>query len=539
MTGTAQQQQDIPMASVPVTAHRGASMPAGHRRTNPLSFAVNGVSQLARMAVPLAIGAVTIFDKGEMGKLLLVAPIVFAVLGVNFFIAWLRWLRLTYIAGADDIRVESGIVSRAARSVPYERIQDVSLEQKLIPRLFGLVELRFETGAGGKDELKLAYLSRDEGEALRRLVRARRSGETVADAGGKATDATVADDEADEQAQLLFAMDRQRLTTFGFFEFSLAVFAVLGGAAQYAETFMGFEAWDPDLWQQVFALQEQWILGLGPMAQVFAVIAALVVLLFTGSATGMVRTFLRDWGFRLERTSRGFRRRRGLLTRTDVVMPLHRVQAVNISTGFVRNWFGWKSLSFVSLAQDSGSSSHVVAPFARDDELAPIIRIAGFTPPAEGLDWHPASRSHRNVAMIVNGCVLSLVGFAVLTIMAIGPVENIDHGGWLVLVPFAAGAFLVAREFYIWRFARNAVSATQVFRRTGWLAPSVQIAQRVKLQSVEIVQGPIARRRGYATLHLGLAGGTFTIRGIALERARELRQAVLASIAERDFSALT
>src|SRR3546814_701681 len=139
---------------------------------------------------------------------------------------------------------------------------------------------------------------------------------SVADAGGEATNATTDDaGDADEQAQLLFAMDRRRLTTFGFFEFSLAVFAVLGGAAQYAETFMGIEAWDPDLWQQVFALQEQWILGLGPMAQVFAVIAALVVLAFTGSATGMVRTYLRDWGFRLERTSRGFCRRRGLRTR--------------------------------------------------------------------------------------------------------------------------------------------------------------------------------------------------------------------------------
>src|SRR3546814_10855395 len=57
---------------------------------------------------------------------------------------------------------------------------------------------------------------------------------SVADAGGEATNATTDDaGDADEQAQLLFAMDRRRLTTFGFFEFSLAVFAVLGGAALY------------------------------------------------------------------------------------------------------------------------------------------------------------------------------------------------------------------------------------------------------------------------------------------------------------------
>jgi len=47
--------------------------------------------------------------------------------------------------------------------------------------------------------------------------------------------------------------------------------------------------------------------------------------LVVGMLSGIVRTFLRDWDFRLERTSKGFRRRRGMFTRTDVVMPVHRV----------------------------------------------------------------------------------------------------------------------------------------------------------------------------------------------------------------------
>src|SRR3546814_15066887 len=105
------------MASVPVTAHRGAAMPVGHRRTNPLSFAVNGVSQLARMAVPLAIGVVTNFDKGEMDKLQLIIPMVVAVPGANFFIPWLRSLRLPYLAGPHAITGQRRLVSRAARSL--------------------------------------------------------------------------------------------------------------------------------------------------------------------------------------------------------------------------------------------------------------------------------------------------------------------------------------------------------------------------------------------------------------------------------------
>ena len=78
---------------------------------------------------------------------------------MSFGFAWLGWRRLTYLTSAEDIRVEHGLLSRSARSVPYERIQDVSIEQKWLPRLLGLAEVKFETGAGGKEEISLAYLS--------------------------------------------------------------------------------------------------------------------------------------------------------------------------------------------------------------------------------------------------------------------------------------------------------------------------------------------------------------------------------------------
>ena len=54
---------------------------------------------------------------------------------------------------------------------------------------------------------------------------------------------------------------------------------------------------------------------------------------------------LRDYGFRLEETPKGLRRRRGLLTRTDTVMPIHRVQALKVTTRIFRRRFGWHARS--------------------------------------------------------------------------------------------------------------------------------------------------------------------------------------------------
>ena len=497
-----------------------AEDPGEAQRTDPKSFIVGAVASLGQVALPLAFGAYAVLD-GEPTRLLFAIPAVLAILAVSTALAYLHWYRFTYRIGASDIRVESGVISRAARSVPYERIQDVSLEQKLLPRLFGLVEVRFETGAGGKDELKLSYLTEAEGERLREVVRSQKDGAVLAPETAEASVPA-------EAPPPLFAMGPRRVATFGLFEFSLAVVAVLAGAAQQFDFLLPFDLWDFDAWQERLAGPGRWLAGLGFAAQLAGGIIAVATFVAIGFATGLVRTALREWDFRLERTEKGLRRRRGLLTRTDVVMPIHRVQALRMGTGLVRRWFGWCELKVVSLAQDSGSANHSVAPFAQADEIAPIVAVTGFHLPGEELDWRRAATQYRTDQVILAGLVM----FPLAAGLAIA------GQGLLALLPMVGFAVIAAMEFANWRFAANGFDTTQLFLRRNWLAPKVAIASRVKLQSVEISQGPIARRRGYATLSLGLAGGKFAISGISLDRARELRAAVLESIAGRDFSEL-
>ena len=160
------------IASVPTI--RRDSVAREPRRTDPKSFVALGLNGLQNAILPII--ALLFAFRDEPVGLGFVVLTALPVIAIAFAFAYLRWWKTTYRVGEADIRVESGILARAARSVPYERIQDVSLEQALIPRWLGLVEVRFETGAGGKDELKLAYLSEAEGERLRELVRDRREG---------------------------------------------------------------------------------------------------------------------------------------------------------------------------------------------------------------------------------------------------------------------------------------------------------------------------------------------------------------------------
>ncbi|WDA42086.1 PH domain-containing protein [Erythrobacter sp. BLCC-B19] len=494
------------------------------QRTAPLSVVLGGLGAI-RSAIFPAI-AIAFSGIGGGGRLWIALGVGLASAVIGFAFSYVGWRRTTYTIGAADIRVESGIFSRSARSVPYERIQDVSLEAKPIPRLLGLVAVKFETGAGGGDDLALEYLTAAQGEELRQVVRERRDEEAVAVAASGSEAAPIAPVEG--EGEVLYALTPARLVTFGLFEFSLAVFAVLGGALQYLDNVSSIDVWDADLWWGWLKETGSTAASLGPYAQAAGALAGLFGLVVIGFATGVVRTVIRDWGFTLTRSARGFRRQRGLLTRTDVVMPAHRVQALVIGTGVLRYRFGWHGLSFVSLAQDAKDESHIVAPFARMEEIAPIASAAGFRLPGDATPWHRASPRQRTDSLVLG---------AGLFVLAAIPVALFAPPG-VFLIPLGIAVFVAGASLYAWEFRRHAIDDSQIYASHGFLSPTRTIATRLKLHSVEIAQSPLARWRGYATLHLGLAGGTMAMRGVPLAEARAIRAAVLETISATDYSRL-
>ena len=77
------------------------------------------------------------------------------------------WLRTKYWIESDELRVDTGIVSRQSRRIRVDRLQGIDIAQPFIARMFGLAELRMDVAGGGQGEGSLAYLTLRDAEDLR------------------------------------------------------------------------------------------------------------------------------------------------------------------------------------------------------------------------------------------------------------------------------------------------------------------------------------------------------------------------------------
>jgi len=464
---------------------------------------------------------------GKFSTALMVGIGIFAISIVGVF---LYWRHFEYRVGANEIRIDSGIFSRTHRSIPFDRIQDVDITQGLLARALGIARVKLETGgsSGPKaDEGVLQAIPLKRAEDLRNLIRSRRGAAPFSPArdNGQVADTAPA-------TTPVYRMNLKRLLLAGTFNFSLALFAGLFGLTQTMGDVMGFDPLSAAFWRSVLSAGDparNFILA----HQVTAVIAGLILLLLIGLVTGIVRTGVRDWGFRLDKSDVGLRRRRGLTTITDVTLAVRRVQAAIMASGPLRHALGYSELRLQTLGHDEGSGNHVVAPLATGEEMNAIVEELGWRPLSPSIPWTRVSSGYIWSLMVGLTPLYLVLATQGAIIQYVGP-EALAELTPLVLSFFAMLAvivILIGSRALAWRTTAYAIDGDRLLVRSGWWSRRITLLPLRRIQSITLHESVVTRRFGIASLAFGVAGGRagrgYSVPAIPREGARVLRDRLL------------
>jgi putative membrane protein len=445
------------------------------RRLHPATLFIRFLKKAPQfvLGLPAVIG---FSSKADIRFVLLIAA---AGAAVTFGAALLSWLRFRYGIGTRDVVIESGVFNRQRRVIPFDRVQDIDIEQGLLARLFQIAKVRIETGGAAKNEGDLDAVGLAEAHRIRDIIR------------HAAHDVPQSDIERPAPTEpLLFAIPLRRLMVAGLFNFSLIYLAAIGGAIQYLQPLIERNLFDVKAW-----IAPAW--ETAPGVKLAATLALVALVLFLGVLTGIARTITRDYRFRLTRTAAGFRRQRGLLTLSEAVIPLRRVQLAILGTGWLRKRFGWFSLNFQTLGADVQKSGYqAAAPFGRIEEIMPILAEANMAelPPLE--DYVRVS-----VLTIPRRCLSILVPLGLVG----GVVSLFRPLALLLFVPMLLIALVIALQ---WRRHRYALSGRAVHISEGIFRQRLWIVPFANAQTFSVTRSPLQRQFGLASLAVDTAGAS-------------------------------
>ena len=439
------------------------------------------------------------------------------LLGLIAFIAlWvglglLSWWRRAYAVDADGVYLRSGILSRKLRTARLPRIQSVDVVHPLLGRIFGLGQLTVEVAGGRDSRVVIGFLTTRELQTLRDRILDLAAGQidlpgpAVAggavgasamgrDTGGidNATSAVRPEGLAPEGAAGSQAAPEQRAVPMQASHFQEHPLYSVDGSV---------------LLGSLLRSSSVYVLGLAVIGMLSAGILILVSDSMTGSealtiissyltmviamATIVWSHFNSAWNFQAAATPSGIRMSYGLTSETSRTLPPGRVHGVGLTGPILwrrKDW--WKVDVTVAGREDRSQDGqtreigNLLLPVGSRDTA---LRALWLVVPDLGVP-----DPDRLLAQALTGRDDDGVGDPQ------APAGSAERG---FVRLSRRGRFF---RPLTWRRAAIALTDTCVIIRHGRWRRRVAVFPYERIQSLRVRQGPLARRRGLASLRLDM-----------------------------------
>ncbi len=517
---------------------------------NPLSvWATTALVSLFMLPAGIVTTVVLFFVDVSPLWAILPVPAVLAFVGLMTYLDMLRLRATRYRVTPERMEMRSGVVAKAYRSIPRERVRSVDVAAPIYLRVFGLCLVTVGTGesagAGGTDQLQLQFVTADQGERLRRELLRR----TASGAGPVGSGADSGVEAADEEETELVRLDRR------WFAYAPATTATFGIGLGVIATLIGVNAQSGGRgWRWISdqaGLPSAQEMSSFVMSRLLLVVpGALFALLFSGVVILVLVAVETWWDYRLVREADGtVRLRRGLLTSVSLSIEGRRLNGVVLHEPFVLRSVRGASIRAVATGLSAGDAQKTEAKSRLSPAMprgrARQLGAALMREPDSALDVplarHPRAALRRRFtrATVCSVAALALAGVLAwlqqvatdawwegirtaeeqfMPFPLIGPTtEATPAWGWfLVAVVFVAVAFWYAVGSY--RGLGHGLHPKYLVVRKGMAVRTTVTLESSAVIGWRITRSPFQRRLGLADVSATTASGegTYTVGDVGL-----------------------
>lgn len=408
------------------------------RRLHPITVLYDFIRSLKELIIPFVF--LFIFGKNEIELGLNILPQLLFLLFVLFMIASIviKWLRFTYRAEDNELRIEQGLFVKKKRYIPFDRIQSLDLSESIIHRPLGLVKVKVETaGSGGEAEAELTAIKKADAATLQKII---------ADVKNKVSEEAAEEVEIHQREDIIYKITSRQL---------LFLASTSGRAGVVISAFLAFIFQFEDFipYEKLFNEMQQLIKFGVVFISVIVFLALLIVWLLS-----VVIAFFKYNDFTVKKVNDELIITRGLLEKRTTTVPLHRIQALTITESPIRQPFGYTSVSLESAggaSTDLENSSMVLLPVVKREKIADLLGEY-FTDYAFDMDLSFAPKRSLRRYLFVK----SIIALVILAVVA----------GFFW--PYGLFAAVLLPISILWGYAQ--------YRSAGWNLTDSQLTMRYR-----------------------------------------------------------
>ncbi|MFD2178880.1 PH domain-containing protein [Veronia pacifica] len=447
--------------------------------------------------------------------------IVPGVIVLFFFVSifsWLQFRSYRYRISHRRVEIRFGVIKKTVLDLPFERIQNVTINQPLYYRFTEHVYVELETAGSSDQEAKLFALTRQYAEQLKDEISSSPSIASVENAQSIEQQATPAPETILNQRSIFdlilhgISSNRIWIMLGAMGPFAEEIYAKMGQALQYMNIDLAaiLDLSNSSLTVIIF--------------YTLSIILTLFLCLVTLSIMAAVVSF---YGFTLSRRGEHFIRRSGLFTRSEVNIKLSRLQQIVFQRDWLDMLLGRTNIKFLqagsSEKQQSSQTENLMVPSVTTEQANALSSQA----------WHDQQLENMTFNRISKRYIFSRVLIAVTLLLTASGLSHLS--GDRSLIYFAASLTPVVIALIVLRWWRWGYTSDYkyLYIRKGLLGVDKLIVPLDKLQQLKWSQTVWQKPHHLGQLKLVLASGALSVPFMNQEYAFHLLNNTLERMATR------
>ncbi|PFN58321.1 hypothetical protein COL01_04770 [Bacillus thuringiensis] len=424
---------------------------------------------------------------GEVEPWYLFHLVLLALLFIMAIFSAIKWYFKVYWVENNILHIKHGVFVKKESYLNKERVQNVSTSSNIIYQILGLTKLNIEVAGGGSEpEVMLAGIKEDEAKGLIALLHKERSvvaEEVPAGEGSKTVYQLTA-------KEILFAS-----ITSGRFGLVFSMLVIL-----YTEFNQFLPEW-------LINKVEAYVMDNG-VYELIVMAAILMAISWIISTAGYA---LKYANFKIERNGNEIRIVQGLFDKKEFVLKLHRIQAITVKEGILRQPIGYCSVEVeVIQSIESAGNEVMLHPFMKKKNVQQLLAYLQLPYEMEEEIVHLPKAALRRY--IIMGWITS----AVLTVPIAGAsIYFKQHIALFTLIPLCIGFTILAYARYTsGGYMMKENQLTMVYRG---LAKYTGIMRRRHVQAVGYNQSYFQKKVELCTAVVSVAGHRYKVKHMRKE----------------------